>query len=122
LAEGIYRAGLTALMKGDVQDARRFADELGVLAERLDDDRLRGMRCFLRSGTLLEEGDAARAIEVIEEGIARTRKAGDAYNYAFCQNLRGEIARSVGDAARAKLAYHEQLRIAEQLQCKRYLA
>jgi predicted ATPase/tRNA A-37 threonylcarbamoyl transferase component Bud32 len=122
LAEGLYRVGWTALFQGDLAAMQRFTDALAELAERLDDRRLRALARSNLSVLESEIGDPARAIPLADEAIELMREVGDAYAYGFFQNVRGELARLVGDEARARVAYEEELRVGRQLGCKRFLA
>jgi predicted ATPase/tRNA A-37 threonylcarbamoyl transferase component Bud32 len=122
LGEGLYRVGLTALFQGDLPAMQRFTDTLAELAERLGDGRLRALARSNQSLVAAELGAIARAVSLADKALELMRRVGDAYAYGFFQNIRGEVARLAGDEVRAKVAYEDELRVAEQLGCKRFLA
>lgn len=121
LGEGLYRVGLTALFQDDLQALERFTDDLAELGERLGQPRLRALAGSNRAAVESERDNVARAIALADESLELMRQVGDAYAYGFFQNVLGELTRLVGDHARAKAAYEAELRIAEQLGCKRFL-
>ena len=121
LGEGLYRVGLTALFQDDLPALQRFTDELAELGERLEEPRLRALAGSNRATVESERGNVARAVVLADEALELMRQVGDAYHYGFFQNVLGEMTRLAGDHTRAKAAYEAELRIAEQLGCKRFL-
>jgi predicted ATPase/tRNA A-37 threonylcarbamoyl transferase component Bud32/tetratricopeptide (TPR) repeat protein len=122
LGESLHRAGWTAQFQGDLPAMQRFTDELTELAERRGDRRFRALARSNQSLLAAELGDVPRAVSLADEALELMREVGDAYAYGQFQNARGEVARLAGDDARAKVAYEAELRVAEQLGCKRFLA
>src|SRR4029453_13718920 len=121
LGEGLYRVGLTALVQDDLPALQRFTHELAELGERLEEPRLRALAGSNRATGESERGNVARAVALADEALELMRQVGDAYHYGFFQNVLGEMTRLAGDHTRAKAAYEAELRIAEQLGCKRFL-
>jgi predicted ATPase/serine/threonine protein kinase len=121
LGEGLYRVGLTALFQGDLPALERFTEDLAELGERLGAPRLRALAGSNRAAVESERDNVARAIALADESLELMRQVGDAYAYGFLQNVFGELTRLAGDHTRAKAAYEAELRIAEQLGCKRFL-
>jgi predicted ATPase/tRNA A-37 threonylcarbamoyl transferase component Bud32 len=121
LGEGLYRVGLTALFQDDLQALERFTDDLDELGKRLRQPRFRALAGSNRAAVESERDNVARAIVLADESLEIMRRVGDAYAYGFFQNVLGELTRLAGDHARAKAAYEAELRVAEQLGCKRFL-
>ncbi len=122
MGEGFHRVGFTAFFQGDLSGVQRFTQLLDELAERLGDNRLRALARSNRAYLEGEIGDIVRALALADEALGLMRQVGDAYAYAFLQNVKGELARLSGDPARAKVAYEAELRLAEQLGAKRLIA
>jgi predicted ATPase len=121
LGEGLYRVGQTALFQGDSQTLERLADELEEMGERLKMPRLRSQSLSHRAVLEAERGNVGGAVALAEESLELMRQVGDAYSYGFFQNILGELTRLARDHPRAKAAYEAELRIAEQIGCKRFL-
>src|SRR5262249_28389540 len=121
LGEGLYRVGLTALFQDDLSGLERFAEELAAVGDGLGSPRLRALAGSNRAAVESERNNVAQAIRYADESLELMRQVGDAYAYGFFQNVLGELTRLGGDYARAKVAYEAELRIAEQLGCKRFL-
>ncbi|HET6980701.1 MAG TPA: protein kinase [Myxococcaceae bacterium] len=122
LGEGLYRVGLTLLFQDDLPALDRCTVELAELGERLGSPRFRSMAGSHRAALEAESGNIARSITLADESLELMRQDGDAYTYGFFQNVLGELTRLGGDFQRAKAAYDVELRFAEQLGCKRFLA
>ena len=121
LGEGLYRVGLTALFQGDLPALERFTEALAELGDRLEAPWLRALAGSNRATAASEHGNVDRAVALAHDSLELMRQVGDAYYYGFFQNVFGEMTRLAGDLTRAKAAYEAELRIAEQLGCKRFL-
>jgi predicted ATPase/tRNA A-37 threonylcarbamoyl transferase component Bud32 len=122
LGEGLYRVGLTLLFQDDLPTLERCTVELAELGERLGSPRFRSLAASHRAALEAENGNIGRSIALADESLELMRQVGDAYAYGFFQNVLGELTRLGGDLTRAKTAYEVELRFAEQLGCKRFLA
>ncbi|HET6983772.1 MAG TPA: protein kinase [Myxococcaceae bacterium] len=121
LGEGLYRMGLTALFQGDLPALESAGDGLEEMAERLKMPRFRSQALSHRAVIEAERGNVSGGVALAEEALELMRQLADAYSYAFFQNVLGELTRLAGDHPRAKAAYEAELRIAEQIGCKRFL-
>jgi len=112
--QALWVAVWTALLQGDRDAAAGWLEECARIAEKHDDDDLRGHVLLLSGSTALFAGDPARAARHYAEGIAFMRRQQDvaAVLWGLFQHT---IALSLsGDSASARAAGAEAVRIARE--------
>jgi DNA-binding CsgD family transcriptional regulator len=100
---------------GDVAEARRSADELDALAQRVGTPFLRAIAAQTQSAVLLSEGDPAEALSVCRTAWTLWRELEVPYEAARTQVLIAQACRALGDEDSATLELAAACRIFEQL-------
>ena len=91
------------LAAGDVTSARIAADELGLIAARLDAPYLHALAAHATSAVLLAEGEARAALPVLRRAWALWRGLDAPYEAAWSRVLIGLACRAVGDTDTADM-------------------
>jgi DNA-binding CsgD family transcriptional regulator len=91
------------LASGDVGAARVGADELGVLAARIDVVFLRAVAANASGAVLLKEGDPASALPLLRQALAVWRRLELPYETARVRVLIGLACRAMGDQDSANM-------------------
>src|SRR6185295_7278550 len=100
---------------GDVVEARRAADELDGLAQRVGTPFLRAVAAQAEGAVLLAEGDPAEALSVCRTAWTLWRELEVPYEAARTQVLIAQACRALGDDDSAALELAAACRIFEQL-------
>ncbi len=88
---------------GDVEAARKGAEELTGIATALDSPLLRGMAAEAMGAVVLAEGDARAALAVLKKAAREFRDLDVPYEAARVHVLAGLACRRLGDEETAKL-------------------
>jgi DNA-binding CsgD family transcriptional regulator len=91
------------LASGDLEEARRASDELGVLAGRFGMELLAAAAAYAKGAVALASGDARGAIEPLRAAQETWLRAGAPYLAARAQLLIGKSFQTLGDQDGARL-------------------
>lgn len=106
-------AKVWSLKYSDPARARLHLDSAGTIAERSNNDKLRGNVLYYRAMLLYLANDYAECIPVAENALTFYVKANHRYGQASIHNLLGLTYNSIGDYESAIASYHKSLEIAE---------
>ena len=100
---------------GDVEAARKGAEELADIAAALDSELMRGMAAEARGAVLLAENDPRSALAALKEAARQFRELDVPYEAARVHVLSGLACRQLGDEETAKLELDAARRIFDEL-------
>lgn len=103
------------LAAGDVQAARRAADELAAAAEGLDTPVLHAVAAQARGAVLLAETDPRTALSVLRQAWTSWQEVDAAYEAARARVLIGLASRDLGDMDAAEMEFDAARWIFQQL-------
>ncbi len=114
-AELLDRAGMIALLRGDLARGRNYLEH-SVAALREVGDVDGAARGLLRLGQFhAQAGELVRAQEYFQQGLTSFRTTGSRRGMAFALAVQGQLAFFRGDARAARALLEESLRIYEEL-------
>ena len=93
------------LAAGDLQAARRAADELSKIAEELDAPLLRAVAAQARGGMLLADADPRAALAMLRPAWTSWQEVDAAYEAARVRVLIGLACRQLGDLDAAEMEF-----------------
>jgi DNA-binding CsgD family transcriptional regulator len=104
-----------ALALGDVEEARRAADELSAITANYGSTMLRAIAARVQGSVALAEGDARSALVSLREGCGLWQELEAPYETARTRVLIGLACRSLGDDDTAALELETATSLFEQL-------
>jgi ATP/maltotriose-dependent transcriptional regulator MalT len=115
MAAAAYHMGLVAEWKGDAETAAARYTEAYSLARETTDVMSILTAATAQADALHACGDLEGAYRPAEEAVALARTLPGRYGLAVALNVRGHLARSMGDVALATTLFIESLTIASEL-------
>ncbi len=104
-----------AIAGGDLESARRAADDLDAAATRYDSPALLAAAAASRGRLLLAEGDARAACATLHQALKKWQDLDVPYEAATVRLLLGEACREAGDEDGAAASFTAAARAFEQL-------
>ncbi len=107
-------AALYQRIRGDVTRCRELAEELYELSSQRDVAVYRAVAIILKGSSMVEQGEVATGLEILEQGMAEYRATGSSVLLTYWQGLHADALRCVGQIDEAQVALDDGFKLIEQ--------